>query len=191
MIALFTRHSLTFCVISFFLSAGLNQTYAKETNTAEENLPIEIKADSLIAQDSIGESTYQGNVIITQGKTEIIGETVTIFHPNRQVDRAIILGKPATFKKFNDDDQTWVNGQADKITYHTIDKIVILEGDAQINQAVKNSISGPEIIYNLTDKTLSAKGTETDKKRITVTFQPEPKTETETEKPSSNKQKVP
>lgn len=181
------RHLFPFFAISFFVLASLTNTHAETTRPAEEELPIEIKADSLIAQDAIGESTYKGNVIITQGMTKIIGETVTIFHPNRQVNKAIILGTPATFKKFNEEDQTWVNGQAKKITYHTQDKIVLLEGDAHINHAGKNSISGPEIIYNLTDKTLSAKGTEANKKRITVTFQPEPKTESETPQPAQQK----
>ncbi|PLA73713.1 lipopolysaccharide transport periplasmic protein LptA [Hydrogenovibrio sp. SC-1] len=186
-----SQHFITFLVISFLLSAILTKGYADTNQTTETELPIEIKADSLLAQDNIGESTYQGNVIITQGLTEIKGETVTILHPERQVNQAIIIGNPATFKKFNEDDQTWVNGQADQITYYTVDKIVILEGDAHINQADKNSISGPKITYNLTDKTLSAKGTKTDKKRITVTFQPESESDTPSTPPQPDPQKAP
>lgn len=187
MTSLFTRHFLILSVMSFLLSILSINGHADTEQPTEAELPIEIKADSLLAQDNIGESTYKGNVIITQGMTEIMGETVTILHPERQVNKAIIIGAPATFKKFNEDDQTWVNGQANQITYFTTDKIVILEGEAHINQADKNSISGPKITYNLTDKTLSAKGTETDKKRITVTFQPESDNSESTPKTDSQK----
>lgn len=179
-------------ITNLLLLASLGLSHAEETVTAEENLPIEITADSLLAQDNIGESIYEGNVIITQGQTKITGETVTIFHPERQVNKAIIKGNPATFKKFNPEDQTWVNGQADKITYQTVDKIVILQGNAEVNQADKNHISGPEIIYNLTDKTLSAQGNEAENKRITVTFQPENKSDKpKSEQPSPTQPQEP
>lgn len=184
---LLSQHFIFFSVISILLPSILTNSYADTKPPEEDALPIEITADSLLAQDNIGESTYQGNVIITQGLTEIKGETVTILHPERQVNRAIIIGNPATFKKFNEEDQTWVNGRANQITYYTVDKIVIFEGDAHINQADKNSISGPKITYNLTDKTLSAKGTETDSKRITVTFQPESDKPSDVSKPDPQK----
>ncbi|QBZ82997.1 Lipopolysaccharide export system protein LptA [Hydrogenovibrio crunogenus] len=162
---------------SFFLllTAISTQVNSAEStpNTNEESLPIEIKADSLISQDQKGQSIYSGRVIITQGTTVIHGDKVTIFHPNRKVIKAIVIGQPATFKRFLPEEQNWVDGRADTITYHAENRTVLLEGNAFVNQEGKNSISGPEILYNLNDKTLSAKGNKVEKKRITVIFEPE------------------
>ncbi|MDG4812432.1 lipopolysaccharide transport periplasmic protein LptA [Hydrogenovibrio sp. 3SP14C1] len=150
------------------------QVYSAEPKTdPSESLPIEIKADSLLSQDQKGQSIYTGQVIITQGTTIIQGDKVTIFHPNRKVIKALVVGKQATFKRFLPEEQHWVNGRADIITYHAEKRTVLLEGNAYVNQQGKNSISGPEILYNLNDKTLSAKGDKAEKKRITVIFEPE------------------
>lgn len=165
------------------LTAFNFQAHSAEPKTSSsESLPIEIKADSLLSQDQKGQSIYSGQVIITQGTTVIQGDKVTIFHPNRKVVKALVVGKPATFKRFLPEEQHWVNGRADTITYHAENRTVLLEGNAYVNQEGKNSISGPEILYNLNDKTLSAKGDKKEKKRITVIFEPEE---------SSNTQKQP
>lgn len=157
----------------FLLLTAINvQANSAETN-ANESLPIEIKADSLVSQDQKGQSIYKGRVIITQGTTVIHGDKVTIFHPNRKVIKAIVIGQPATFKRYLPEDKDWIDGRADTITYHAERRTVLLEGHAFVNQEGKNSISGPEILYNLNDKTLSAKGNKTEKKRITVIFEPE------------------
>lgn len=163
--------SLSLLVLLTHISFQAHSAEPKTDNN--ESLPIEVKADSLVSQDQKGQSIYSGQVIITQGTTVIHGDQVTIFHPNRKVVKALVVGKPATFKRFIPEEQNWVNGRADTITYHAEKRTVLLEGNAYVNQEGKNSISGPEILYNLNDKTLSAKGDKTEKKRITVIFEPE------------------
>lgn len=142
-------------------------------DTQEKQLPIEVTADQLLAQDKKGQSVYSGRVEIVQGTTTIKGDKVTLEHPERQFNKAIILGKPATFKRFIEEDQQWVNGHADKITYQADKKTVLLEGNAFVNQEGQNSISGPKIFYDMTEKTLSATGNKKEQKRIKVIFTPE------------------
>lgn len=156
-------------LVTFFTSTWCK---AADTNT-EENLPIEITAENLIAKDIKGQSVYTGNVVIVQGTTRITGDKVTLFHPNRKLSHAIIIGQPATFKRFLKDEQKWVNGHAKKITYHTQKKTVLLEREAFIEQEGKNSLEAPKILYNTQTKTLEAKGNKEDKQRIKMTFQPE------------------
>jgi lipopolysaccharide export system protein LptA len=140
-------------------------------NTSDENLPVEVTADSLNAKDKEGISVYQGNVVITQGTTTIKGDKVTLHHPQRKISTAIVIGKPATFKRYLEEEKGWVTGHADKITYSTAQKTLLLEGHAQVVQEGKNSITGPKILYDLTRKTLSAKGEK--QERIKMIFTPD------------------
>lgn len=160
---------LTLLLGSFALSySALSSAQQDETK-----LPIEVTADRLVSQDQKGISVYTGNVVITQGTTQIKGDKVTLHHPNRKISQAIILGKPATFKRFIPEEKNWVNGHAKTITYDTQKKTVLLEGDAFVNQENKNSISGPRILYNTLEKTLNAQGDKAQKKRIKVIFESE------------------
>ncbi|MDX1796138.1 MAG: lipopolysaccharide transport periplasmic protein LptA [Hydrogenovibrio sp.] len=144
-----------------------------QTQNDEEKLPIEVTADTLSAKDKEGISIYTGNVIITQGTTTITGDKVTLHHPNRKVSTAIVVGTPATFRRYIPDEKNWVNGKADKITYTASKRTVLLEGNAQVVQEGKNSISGPEILYNVKEKTLFAKGNKKEQKRIKMIFTPD------------------
>lgn len=163
---------LVFIHIPVLTIALFSQTlFAAETT--QQQLPIEVTADQLIAQDKKGQSVYSGRVEIVQGTTTIKGDKVTLQHPERQFTEAVILGQPATFKRFVEEDQQWINGHADKITYQADKKTVLLEGNAYVNQEGQNSISGPKIFYDMAEKTLRATGNKQQKKRIKVIFTPE------------------
>lgn len=149
---------------------------------SDASLPIEVVADKLVTQDLQGTSTYSGHVKITQGQTTLQGEQVILTHPEQTFSNAVITGKPATFKRFMTDTQTWVEGHALKITYQADQEHLILEGNAFINQEGQNSISGSKIIYNIKDKTLSATGDKQKQKRIKVIFTPKENDASEPEK---------
>lgn len=148
--------------ISFFISS---QSYAEKSN-----LPIEITADSLVAQEQKSISIYSGNVIISQGKLKIHGDNVTIKHPKKIISEAIIIGKPATFVNFIEKDNSWVKGHAEKITYQAVEKTILFEKNAVISQDGKNSISGSSILYNTNKETIQAKGNKEKQERIKVIF---------------------
>lgn len=139
----------------------------------DEKQPVEVTADKLVSQDKTGMSVYTGRVVIKQGSTEIHGDKVTLFHPHRKMEKAVILGQPATFKRYLPEEKSWVKGRAQKITYDTEKKTVLLEKEAFVNQEGKNSIAGPSILYNTLDKTLKAQGDKKRKKRVKVIFKPE------------------
>ncbi len=153
-------------------------TQLVQAATPPASLPIEIEANSLISQDSKGQSIYQGNVIITQGTTEIKGDKATIIHPNRAVTKSIIIGSPAKFQRFDNEAKKWVKGHADKITYQTVTKTILLEGNAFVSQEGENSISSPRILYNAKDKTLKAMSNKNKKQRVKVIFSTEEKKKT-------------
>lgn len=170
-----TSTLLSYLLTALLFSLTATNAIGADTQAANDdaNKPVEVTADKLVSQEQKGESVYTGHVIITQGTTVIKGDKVTLHHPERKLSKAIVVGEPATFKRFLPEEQNWVKGHADKITYDTEKKTVLLEGDAYVNQEDKNSISGPKIYYDLTEKTLSAYGNREEKQRVKVIFQPE------------------
>lgn len=149
---------------------------SKATNP-DDQLPIEITADSLDVKGQTGISIYLGNVIISRGTTQLTGDKVTIYHPNKAFQKAEIIGQLATFKRFLPEEQSWVNGHAEKILYDGEKRTVLLTGQAYVNQEGKNDISAPRIFYNLNTERLTAGSSQQEKQRIKMTFTPENESE--------------
>jgi len=165
-------------VLIFGLFAFSQATLANEakpvSQQADETQPVQITANSLKANEKAGKSVYKGNVIVTQGSLTLKGDSIDISHPKGQLQQVIALGKPATFKRYSQVDQAWLKGRANKIQYNPIAKTVLLEGNAQVEEPGKHIITGPKLFYDITNQTLQAQSTATEKKRISVTFNPTP-----------------
>lgn len=165
-----------FGLITLIISPATQAT--PETSTIpDEEQPIQITADRLEVQEQKGISTYTGNVHIQQGSLELSGDTVTIQHPNGQLQTVKAYGTPAKFKRFSQIDQAWLTGQANLIQYNTEHKTILLSGDAQVKQPGKHFITGRNIFYDIAQQTLMAKGSKDGQERVSVTFDPaSPKT---------------
>lgn len=163
--------SLIFALLMSFNAASADETVPEP----DESKPIEVVSNSLDATEKEGKSIYRGAVVITQGTTVITGDVVTLLHPNSELSEAISKGNPATFKRYSFEQQKWMTGHAQEITYNAQLKTLLFKGKAQVEQAGENSIQGPEIFYDLTHKTLSAKGSAQKSQRIKVIFTPEKK----------------
>ena len=178
----------TFILSILFSASGL--VWAESTSNAtkpDEEQPVEVVANSLDAAEKLGRSIYIGDVVITQGSTKITGDKVTIEHPLSVLESAVATGKPATFKRYSLEQQKWLTGHAEQITYNAKLKTLLFQGNALVEQEGENSIQGPEIFYDLTQKTLSAKGSGESDQRIKVIFTPQ----APTENPSTPKQEQP
>lgn len=146
---------------------------------ADDQQPVHITADSLHIQDQQGISIYTGNVEVTQGSLTLTGDKITLHHPQREIDWIQVEGQPATFKRFDPQQQAWINGRADFIDYQATAKTVLLTGNAEVEQTNKHRITGPKLFYDLQNKTLQAQSSDEEKKRISVTLMPENPSEEE------------
>ncbi|GAB6069539.1 hypothetical protein JCM30760_06360 [Thiomicrorhabdus hydrogeniphila] len=164
----------TLTAILALASLAISPFAMSETNSTlpDEQQPVNIIADSLLASEKTGKSVYTGNVVITQGSLTLKGDKVNISHPKNQLTRVIATGNPATFKRYSQVDQAWLKGKAQKIEYNVLNKTVLLIGNALVEQPGKHLISGPELFYNIDKQTLQAQSTKTEKKRISVTLNP-------------------
>ncbi len=177
---------ITLFILYFVGLISLTLSLASQANpsTPDEEQPIQITADRLEVQEQKGISTYTGNVHIQQGSLELSGNTVTIIHPNGQLQTVKAFGSPAKFKRFSQLEQSWLTGQANLIQYNTEHKTILLSGDAQVKQPGKHTITGNNIFYDVSKQTLMAKGSKDGQGRVSVTFDPAPKQSSQ--KPSSS-----
>ncbi|MDG6777418.1 lipopolysaccharide transport periplasmic protein LptA [Thiomicrorhabdus sp. zzn3] len=171
----------TFLGLPAFVSIAPSSAAAENANNTktvkqalpDDQQPIHITADSLDIQDLKGISVYKGNVEITQGKMSLYGDQVTLYHPQRDIQKIEVTGQPARFKRFDPVEQSWVTGQADFIDYRATSKTVLLTGNAVVEQPGKHNIKGPKLFYDMQKQTLQAESTPQQKQRISVTITPE------------------
>ena len=167
-------HFLNKLLITFVFTLTYSTfSVANSTAVPDEQQPINIQADSLNASERDGKSVYKGNVVVTQGSLTLKGEQIEVIHPKGSLSKAITTGNPATFKRYNTDEKSWVNGKASTIEYNTQSKTVLLIGNAEVEQPGKHLITGPKLFYDMQKQTLSAESTPQEKKRVSVTFTPD------------------
>lgn len=165
------KSSIKLLIIALMTTS--HQAWSNEISQDESKLPINIEADRLDAQDQVGISLYRGNVIATQGSLVLKGDQLKIEHPQRQVQQVTITGKPATFKRFNAEEQRWIKGQADTLIYYANQKQVELIGNALLEQEGGNKVQGPKLQYDLEQQTIQAGATTNKPGRVSVTITPE------------------
>ena len=172
MLQLKTRFKTILLTCLSFLLFASSPIALAQTQALDEEQPVHISANSLDAQEKKGISIYKGNVIVTQGSLTLKGDVITVKHPNNQLQTVKSTGQPASFKRFSQADQAWLKGQANTIEYDALHKTVLLVGNAQVEQPGEHLIKGPRLFYDMTNQTLQAQGTEKEKGRVSVTFNP-------------------
>lgn len=144
-----------------------------ETLENPMNQPIQIEADSLDAQDAKGITLYKGNVHVTQGDTQLSGDQVEIFHPDRQLHTLTTVGQPAHFRHVEPSQHAHIKGHASTIIYYAQQRKVHFIGEAYLEQEQAHIIQGPVLIYDMENQTLSAGSTEQQTGRVKMTLTPQ------------------
>ncbi len=125
----------------------------------DRNRPIEIHADRLQADQKSGVAHYLGHVIITQGKLTITGDTLTVTVVDGKIRRAVVVGQPARFRKFDYEKKRWISGHARTITYTLKpERQLWLEKAAHIESETGEQLNGAVIRYWPDSQRLEADG---------------------------------
>jgi lipopolysaccharide export system protein LptA len=177
-------HLIRLFIFSVFVSINAQADPGK-SNLPDEQQPVNILADRLEVDETKGKSIYSGQVVITQGSMTLTGDRVVVMHPNSQVQTIQSTGKPSTFKRFNPTEQAWLQGHANQIDYHAVNKTVLLQGNAQVEQPGDHIITGPELFYDMAQQSLKAQSTATEKQRISVTINPASQTTNQPTSPAA------
>ncbi|KTG17906.1 MULTISPECIES: lipopolysaccharide transport periplasmic protein LptA [unclassified Guyparkeria] len=136
---------------------------------ADRSQPIKVQADKKVTKYQEGTSVYTGDVVIDQGSLHATGQRATLYLENGQLVRAVLEGRPATFRE-RDEQGNLVEGKADEADYRTANGNVILTGDAWLKRT-GDEIRSDRITYDLDTEVVEA-GESGGSSRVEMTLQP-------------------
>ena len=143
--------------------------------SSDRQQPMMIEADRVELDDAKGISIYRGSVRVTQGTLILTGETMTVRTKNNEIEKVIMVGKPATYQQRPDNKDEDVHATALRMEYYTNPERIILLKKAQVEQQ-GDVLRSERIEYDVAKDQVSA-GTDQPNERVQITIQPRPDTE--------------
>jgi lipopolysaccharide export system protein LptA len=142
-------------LLACLLLAGSSSLQALPNDNRQ---PIHIQANTAVHDDQKGLTTYQGNVIITQGSLLIEADRIEI-HNNKEkkIDRLVATGKPAHLQLQPEVKKQIVHARGNKIEYFVNDERIRLEQEASLIQEGSTVISD-QIDYYIKEQKIKARG---------------------------------
>lgn len=125
---------------------------------SDKEQPATLDADDFEMDFKTGVRIYRGNVIFRQGSIRLTcDELTTYMNANDELDKAICVGSPGTFKQRPEGHDEDVNGQAMEITMDEIEQLVTLKSRAKVVQG-GTALSGRIITYDMALEKVRVKG---------------------------------
>lgn len=146
---------------------------ALASQSADRELPMNLKADSSNGNLEAGRLNLIGNIEITQGSLIIRADSGEILQVGGRVDRANFDGTPVTIEQ-DIDGQGKLHAESKRIEYEVEKEIVTLIGNVKIDRP-RGSMRGERIVYNLATGDMDAGNSGS---RVELIIQPKPKTKT-------------
>ena len=139
----------------------------------DRDQPIQIEANKAEYSDRSGVSTYNGNVVLTQGTLVLHGNTLTVTRNKENGNiEAVLVGTPATLEKPADSETPEpVDGRAMRMEYNSGAAILTLTGDAYVKRG-GDAISGETIKHDLNSARTQASSSDNGG-RVKITIQPD------------------
>jgi lipopolysaccharide export system protein LptA len=162
-----------FIHLSLLLSVWLSPVcFALPSDSSQ---PIHISADSAHMDENTGTTTYNGNVLMTQGTLEIRAAKVDLYRTNDDISHIIATGNLANFRQQPAADKPITDAFGQKLEYRIADKTVTITGQARVEQA-RDTFSGERIVYQMDKAIVNAySGTGASGERVQMVIQPKAK----------------
>jgi lipopolysaccharide export system protein LptA len=114
---------------------------------ADREKEIVLVADKGMADDAHKTSTFEGNVVITQGTMRVTAEKVTL-NEKDNYKYYVAVGNPVTFRQKRDNVDEWIEGVAERAEFDDRTDVVKLFNKAKVKSAA-NEILGEFITYDM------------------------------------------
>jgi len=135
--------------------------------------PMHIESDSASRDDRSGITIYVGSVRIDQGTMHIEADKVTVYMTagNKQVERIVCNGKPATYQQKPKPDVEIAKAHAEVIEYQVAKDFIVLTGAAHLEQG-GSTLEGELVTYDIAKDLMQARGSESNR-RIRMVIPPQ------------------
>lgn len=148
---------------------------------ADRDKPINLEADKVTVDDKKQISTFEGNVVLTQGSMRITADRILVRQDKKGIQSATAYGKPATFKQKREGIDEYVEGFAERAEYDGRSEKLELFDNATLKRG-QDEVRGSYITYEVVSEFLQVFGSNpqatTSSKpggRVRAVFQPQPK----------------
>jgi lipopolysaccharide export system protein LptA len=115
---------------------------------ADREKQIVLVADKGLADDANRTSTFEGNVVITQGTMRVTAAKVTLREDKDGFKYYVAQGSPVTFRQKRDKVDDWVEGFAERAEFDDRNDVVKLFSRAKVKTS-QNEITGDFISYDM------------------------------------------
>lgn len=115
---------------------------------ADREKPVNIGADQLTADDRNRTSTFDGNVVVTQGTLRMTAARVTVREDAQGFKSYVATGAPVSFRQKRDQAEDWVEGWAERAEFDDRTDMLRLVSRARL-KSVQGEISGELITYDM------------------------------------------
>ena len=144
---------------------------------ADRDKPIQVDADSIQIDDAKKVSTFEGNVVLTQGTLVIHADRIVVTQDEAGNKHASAYsnGHAVTFRQKRQGFDEYVEGQGDRAEYDDRNDTVELFGNAYVKRG-QDLVTGNYISYNSrTEFFRSVGGAKTPSGRVHAVIQPKQK----------------
>jgi len=115
---------------------------------ADREKEIVVGADHLTADDANRTSTFDGNVVVTQGTMRMTAKKVTVKEDANRHKFYVAYGEPVTFRQKRDNVDEYVEGYALRAEFDDLNDIVKLFDKARV-KSNQNELTGNYIQYDM------------------------------------------
>ncbi|MCL2761006.1 MAG: lipopolysaccharide transport periplasmic protein LptA [Desulfuromonadales bacterium] len=134
---------IIFMLVFIFASNVMAENKTLPITSMRNNLPIQIKSDSLVADNAKKTATFTGKVAARQGDLTIYGDKLIVSYSadSKQIDKAEVFGNVRIFQGNR-------RAEASHGVYYAAASKIVLDGNAKVFQD-NDTVSGAVITYYL------------------------------------------
>ena len=132
------------CVLALMCALALPAAAER----ADREKEIVVGADRLTADDANKTSTFEGNVIVTQGTMRMTANKVTVREDKERHKYYVASGAPVTFRQKRDNADEWIEGFAERAEFDDRADVLKLFSNARVKRN-NDELTGDFISYDM------------------------------------------
>src|SRR5262245_58495812 len=114
---------------------ALLQTGATIAALQNNDLPLNVKAQTVHIDEKTGTAVYRGNVVLTQGSMQLEADRLDVrTDKNRRLNNVIATGYPAKLRGFIENSNEEIKAEAQRVEYRAKGREIEMTGNAWARQ---------------------------------------------------------
>ena len=137
----------------------------------DNSAPIYIEADTVVYNETTGESVYDGDVIVSKGGLTQWSDKLTVTMTEEELEKVVATGNPVRFIQKTDEGEEAMKGHAQITEYYVQTDLIVLLDKAVVHQE-GNTYASDRIEYDRKSLLIKAGKPNSGSQRVHVTIKP-------------------